>query len=147
MDNLVKLRWYKYLIIWFYLVSYRININPWNSQVPSQLMQVPPCSMKDDLIFFFKWKTTSIFLLMEDSLNILMYGRRPQKSNATLNKYKIKQFSSQCNKTINGCVTTQGNLVYTIVHVETDWQSSLFCTNISVDFLFYVSSVLLCPTW
>ena len=43
--------------------------------------------MEDDLHFFLKWKTTqyfgkgkttSIFWEMEDSLNILENGRRPQ---------------------------------------------------------------------
>ena len=35
------------------------------------------CSWKITLIFF-KWKTTSILLQMEDNLNILANGRRPQ---------------------------------------------------------------------
>ena len=36
--------------------------------------------MEDDLNFFGKWKTTSTFLAneLEDDLNILVNGRRPQ---------------------------------------------------------------------
>ena len=34
--------------------------------------------MEDDLTFLSKWKTTSIFLKMEDDLNFFENGRRPQ---------------------------------------------------------------------
>jgi hypothetical protein len=34
--------------------------------------------MEDDLNIFGKWKTTSHFLQMEDDLNFVQNGRRPQ---------------------------------------------------------------------
>ena len=34
--------------------------------------------MEDDLTLLGKWKTTSIFLKMEDDLNFFENGRRPQ---------------------------------------------------------------------
>ena len=41
--------------------------------------------MEDNLDLFEKWKTTSIFLKMEDNLNVFVNGKQTKKNDAIQN--------------------------------------------------------------
>ena len=58
--------------------------------------------MEDDLNFFEKWKTTSSFSEMEENLNFVINGRRPQYLEKMEEDLNIQQMEDNLNILVNG---------------------------------------------